>query len=170
MDFPEVSNGGGGMSGKNFLKLKDGESVRGVFRGVPVIFRQHWSNGRGIVCPGKACELCAEKNKALFRFRLNFVMQEGGQYVAKIVEQGWQFFNALKQLNEEFPLENYVVKIIRTGSGSDTKYQVIQTQNGLISNGTKKGVEAVQLHELSPFAEAKAEEEMMTLKDDDLPF
>lgn len=169
MEFPEVSNGSGGMSGKNFLKMKDGESVRGVFRGVPVIFRQHWSNGRGIVCPGKACDLCAEKNKALFRFRLNFVMQEGGQYVSRIVEQGWQFFNALKELNEEYPLENHVVKISRSGTGSDTKYQVIPTPNGLLANGTKKAVEAVQLHELSPFAEAK-EEEAVALADEDLPF
>lgn len=107
------------MSGQSlpFIKLKDGERLVGVFKGNPYEFHQVWE-GKKIVPPGT-------KGSA-FRFRINFITKEGASYVAKVWEQGATVYHMLKDLNENYPLEETVVEVKRTGSTKDdTRYSVL---------------------------------------------
>ena len=53
-----------------FVRLKmDGDSVRGVFRGEPLVYRTHWlqtaEGARSVVCTGKPdCPHCMAGNSA----------------------------------------------------------------------------------------------------------
>lgn len=129
MQFPGKDSGNGGT----FVRLKDGDSVVGIFQGAPLDYRQHWSQaeGKGYVCPEtKECPRCAKGEKSGFRFRLNMVISENGVYVAKIFEQGWTVYKSLDQLNKEYPLDKTVVKITRSGSDkSDTTYSIIPVRD-----------------------------------------
>jgi len=128
LKFREASE----VSAKNFVKLKDGESIQGVFRGSVYEFRQHWKDNRGTLCTGSGCALCVEK-KPGFRFRLNFITPEGGQQVAKIFEQGWTVYEAMRALHTEYDLETTIVKITRYGTGTDTSYSILPVKNGTLS-------------------------------------
>lgn len=101
----------------SFLKLKDGDSCIGVFRGEPHEFYEIFKQGE--VPPGT--------KGASFRFRINFVMREGSAYVAKVFQNGITAYKTLQHLNQEYDgLENVVVKITRTGSTKDdTVYHVL---------------------------------------------
>lgn len=156
MKFRDKSTGGG----KNFLKLKAGESVRGVFRGDPYEFRQHWTANRGVKCEGASCELCKSGDKSSFRFRLNLVIQENGALAAKVFEQGWTVYELLKALHEgDYDLEKHFMKITRHGTGTDTSYSIVPVPNGAVSKDTDKQIAAVKLADLSHQAAEEAEEE-----------
>jgi hypothetical protein len=122
MQFREKSEGG-----KNFVKLKGGESVTGLFIGELYEFRQHWSEGRGSqLCSGDKCEACKAGQKPSFRFRLNFIVKEGENYVPKVFEQGWTVYEQLRGLHDEYDLTKTVVKVARQGDGkNDTTYTVL---------------------------------------------
>lgn len=114
MDFTETPPSGN----RNFLKLKDKESVEVVFRGTPHIFYKIWDNGKSKICDETHPD-------AKWSFRINAIMKENGLYIAKIWEGGVTVYNMLKDLNEEYPLETTVVKITRSGMGTDTVYSSI---------------------------------------------
>lgn len=146
MRFRDISSG----IGKHLLKLKAGEEVRGAFRGDPVDFRQHWSNNRGVMCTGPAtCELCKAGEKSAFRFRINFIVNENGAYVAKIFEQGRAVYEALKALHLDYDLTKNTMKIRRHGSGTETTYAIVPLPNGLIGDEMEKKFKAIQLHQLA---------------------
>lgn len=137
---------GGGKAA--FVKLADGESIKGVFRGDPVHFKQHFVNNTGALCPGLAtCEHCKAGLKPAFRFRLNFVTNENGAYVAKIFEQGWIVYESLGSLHEEYDLQKTVVKITRKGEKQNTSYTIIPLPNGLTDEQAAK-IAAVPLQRL----------------------
>jgi hypothetical protein len=162
MKFAAAQN----INGKNFIRLKAGESVRGVFRGEPFDFKQHWVNNRGQMCPGDGCALCAEGKKPSFRFRINFIINDNGAYVAKVFEQGWTVYETMKNLHEsEYNLDLHQMKITRHGSGqNDTTYSIIPVPNGTIDEAKEKVLSSIKLHELREeslaegFAEANLEE------------
>lgn len=155
MKFPDFNTGGPG--GKAFVKLKDGESIKGVFRGDPHPFRQHWVENRGVFCPGKSCPLCAEGEKSSFRFRINFVMQENGAWVAKVFEQGWTSYDYLKSMHEsDYDLEKTLIKITRRGTGTDTSYSILPVPNGTLKKPDVDAIAAVALHDLSPKEKSEA--------------
>lgn len=158
-------------TGKYFLRLKSGDSVKGVFRGEPYDFKQHWVNQRGSVCEGDGCPHCKEGKKPSFRFRLNFVLSENGAMVAKIFEQGWMVYESLRSLHgADYDLEKTVVQITRHGSGQDTTYSVIPLQGakGQVTEGFEKQLGAVALHNLiSPTEDAAGD---FAESDDGVPF
>lgn len=137
-------------SGKSFLKLEDGKSVYGVFRGEIYEFRQHWVEGKSSLCPGKAtCKNCQEGTKPSFRFRLNFITVENGAWTAKIFEQGWTVHEQLRAIHEgDYDLEKHQVKITRHGKGTDTTYSIIPVANGLINSPQEKDISQVKLYDL----------------------
>lgn len=139
-----------GIGGNNFIKLKDGESVKGVFRGDLHHFHQHWEGNKALRCLGKeTCPSCKEGKKALFRFRLNLVVNENGAYTAKIFEQGWTVHEALRALHEgDYNLEQHLMKITRYGTGTDTSYAIIPVPNGSLTEDKIKAIAAVPLHSL----------------------
>src|SRR5258706_16459552 len=86
---------------KNLLKLKDKDTIRGVFRGEIYDFRQHWEGNKSFPCPGKTqCDKCAKGDKSSFRFKVNFIIKENGMYIAKVWDQGWTVYQLLKALHE----------------------------------------------------------------------
>ena len=127
---PDIGNGG---SQDLFVKLKDKESIVGVFRGQPYEFRIHWVDKRSKPCL-PPCELCDQKVKFSFQFRLNFITRVSGNWVAKILEKGSVVYDSLKQLNEDYPLEKYAVRIIRSGSQmNDTVYTILPIPRGEVT-------------------------------------
>ncbi len=114
-DESEIPESGG----QNFVKLKDKESIVGVFLGDPYEYSAIWSNKKSDVVPDGT-------PNSKFRFRVNFVTKDKSGYVAKIFEQGAGVYRRLIKLNEDFQgLEGVVVKISRKGSTmNDTEYTI----------------------------------------------
>lgn len=102
-----------------YLKIKDGERVRGVFKGNPHEFgRIGWGKDSKVVPFGT--------EGSTDRFLINFIVKEGASYVAKVWERGNTQYNEIKDLNEKYPLEETVVEIKRVGSGKDdTRYSIL---------------------------------------------
>ena len=114
-DNMKESGGGGGA---NFVKLKSGESVEGVFMGDPYVFYavfkekaeySSWAEGRSK------------------KFRINFITKdEKGNYVAKIYQGGSKIAKAIAACREEYGLDGVLYKIKRDGSTKDdTTYSVL---------------------------------------------
>lgn len=124
-----------------FLKLKDGESVTGVFRGEVYEFRSKWENGKS--------KLVDEKDpEGKTRFRLNFVMREGDKFVPKIWEFGVSVYNQLADINEEYDLTQTKVKLTRRGTGTDTTYSILPLLKEPIPPKVMKEIEDVILNVL----------------------
>lgn len=169
MKFPDAD---GPMDGKNYLKLKDKESVRGVFRGNPYLFRTHWVDKKSSVCTGaETCVSCQKNVKSTFRFRVNFIVKENETYTPKIWEQGWTVYTQLKNLNEtDYDLEKTIVRVTRTGSGmNDTTYTVLPLPNGVVDQALDQKLTALKLHELNVF-QSPNEKTHPTEEAQDAPF
>lgn len=144
MQFPET--GGGGEDGKNYLSIKSGETVRGVFSGDLHLFRLHWVNNRGTVCTQDGCNFCKDGNKSSFRFGVNFIIRNpDGSMQARLWEQGWTVYSQLKSLNQDYPLESTVVKVMRTGSGTDTTYTILPDPSIKMTPDLQAKIKAVPL-------------------------
>lgn len=170
MKFQATSGG----SSKNFVKLKSGDSVTGVFRGDPYDFKQHWSNQRSSLCTGEACEKCKAGDKPGFRFRINFVTTENGAQVAKIFEQGWTVYDYLRTLNEsDYDLEKHTVKITRNGEGTNTTYNIVPLAKGALSAEQEKKIAKVELNKLDSVNEKDSVPHSVDAGDatgEDIPF
>jgi hypothetical protein len=140
MKFPKRQNNGDGPS--NFLKVKDGESVTGILSGKLYIYYQ---NGFGptaqIVGPGEGKQ----------RFRHNFVVKEGDQYVAKVWEFGPKIYDQLAALDENgWELEKTLLTISRTGSTKEnTKYTVTPSKKEPPAAALKE-ISKLELNHLEP--------------------
>jgi hypothetical protein len=106
MKFPEPKRAPSGA--KQFLKLGDGKSAIGVFRGEIEEFYQVYKDG-------KYERVRDEDPEGKFAFAINFVVKENNQHVAKIFQGNYYDYKMLKQLNEQFPLDSHVVQISQTG-------------------------------------------------------
>jgi hypothetical protein len=162
MQLPEWSNG----IGKHILRIEDGKSVQGVFRGDMARFYQHWVGGRSTVCPGReTCALCQssdpDEKKASGKFRINFLVQEGGQWVARVFEGGKRVFDQIKHLNEQAPLESVVVRIARTGKGTGTQYilSILHGNQGIVTPDLDKQLKQVPLVDVHSGLRPEEEEE-----------
>lgn len=132
----EITSGDG--SGGLFLKLKDGESKVGVFRGEIYEFHQVWENGKSKVVE-------PDVDGAKSRFRLNFVSKEDGQYRSQIFEFGLMVYNQLAEIQDDYDLEKTGLKISRRGTGTDTTYIIIPSKEQP-SASALKAIEAVGLN------------------------
>jgi hypothetical protein len=124
-----------------FLKLKDGESKVGVFRGErPYEFFQVWEDGKSQVVD-------ADHPNAKSRFRLNFVTKEDGELKVKIFEFGLTVHNMLADISESYDLEQTAVKITRRGLGTDTVYLILPVPPKEQPNATQlKAIQALPLN------------------------
>lgn len=144
--FIEKSEG----DNRSYVKLKDKESLRGVFRGAPHDFKIHWLNNRSHPCTGRPdCPHCMAGDKPKFRFNLNFVTKENDQYVVKVFEQGWTVYEQLREINKDYPLEHTLVKITRNGSGTDTTYTILPLPNGTLTADQEAVISKLPLADLS---------------------
>lgn len=145
MKFREDLPDGGGAS--DYLKLKDKESITGVFVGEMYEFFALWKDKKPLIVPEGT-------DGAKFRFKVNFVTKEDDNYVAKIFEQGKIVYKQLLEINKEYPLETIAVKITRQGSGQmDTEYLFMPMLKTTVSEAVYK----VPLHSLEQKIEAKGE-------------
>jgi hypothetical protein len=137
---------------KNRLSLKDGESKVGVFRGEPFQFYQHWVNGRTFPCSLKSpagCEHCKAGNKGSWKFRINFIVLEEGQFVAKVFDGGGKLYDQIVALGKEYDLSTYKMKISRTGTTKDnTVWSAMPAKDGAIPPSELALIEKVQLTKL----------------------
>lgn len=151
---PQTNNSGG-----LFIKLKDGESIQCILRGEPKVFYVTWENGKSSECSKGA-------KGAKFRFRINAVINEDKKYVAKILEQGAMMYSDLKALNEEYPLEETLVKITRNGTGTDTTYSVIPTK----LQPDEKTMKLIASVELNPLESQAKEDQSNFDSNEEIPF
>lgn len=152
MKFDKTLQQSSGAGGANFLKVKDGEKVVGVFRGDPLMFQQHWIGTHGEICQGSGCPHCISGNRASYRFHINFITKDDkGQYVAKIFTGGKKIYNALSMLNDEYELEKTIVSITRSGSTKDdTVYTIMPIKEHTVTPDKEKAIGAIALLELNP--------------------
>lgn len=126
-----------GEASGRFIRLKDGESKVGVFRGEVFEFFQKWENGRSQVVDAGTPE-------AKSRFRLNFVTKEDGELKAKVFEFGLTIYNQLADLAEDYDLEQTAVKISRRGTGTDTVYTIFPAKDQP-TQSQWKSIDAIEL-------------------------
>lgn len=103
--------------GKDYLRLKDGQVVFGVFRGDPLTFFSAFKDA-------KKYDKWAEGRS--FRFHINFVqIEEGDKLSIKVFQGGSRIAAQLSDVREEYGLD-CLYKIKRTGSGKDdTQYSIL---------------------------------------------
>lgn len=150
--------GGNSSSSADFVQLKkDQDSIKGVFAGNPLPYKQHWlgSGKRPVVCEGldAGCKFCLDGQKASFRFRINFITTENKAMVSKIFEQGWNVWKSLEALNKKVELERTTVEITRMGEGrNDTNYVItpILDGNPKLSEKAFKKIQEIPLKDLYP--------------------
>jgi len=140
-DIKEGSDG-------TYIKLKDGESIKGIFRGNPNEFYTKWENRK----PSLAKE---GEPGAKFRFRIKFVVKTDAGFVAKVFEGPAGIYNKLKELNEEYGLEQTVIKITRNGMGLETEYSLLPLREAP-SKETMDAIDQIKLADLN--FESKTEE------------
>lgn len=145
-----------GNGSSNYLKVEDGKSIQGVFRGEVHEFYQSWPQG------GQKMIFDVPTAGASARFKINFVCQDDGKLQAKVWEFGVSVYNQLAELSENFDLEKTKVKITRRGTGKNTQWMIIPL--GPAEAKGLKLIEAVPLNVLNgqqsaPSQENKADEE-----------
>lgn len=142
-------------SNNHFLKIKDKESITGIFRGKPFYFWQKWPKGeKPIKVPLDDKNPTSPGPGFNFRFQINLVTLENGAWVAKIWDQGkiinTQIFDlqtAYKDISER-PM---IIK--RSGSNmNDTTYSILPMFEPL-SQEQLTQIKNVKLHDLKIWEE-----------------
>ena len=121
---------GGGF----FIKLKNGESIEGLFRGEPYCFYQIFEDKK---------EYSERVEGSSFKFKINFIIKEKGAYVPKILQQGVTLAKLVRKYTNECGMDT-LFKIEREGSGKDdTTYYLIP--KGPVLPESLKQINAVKL-------------------------
>lgn len=173
MNFPEVGKqkGEGSLEGGVFLKLKDGEKVKGIFVGDPQIFRLHWPKGENSSpCAGKeTCAKCKAGDKPKFRFRINFLTKADDAWVAKVWEQSYGIYLDLKEMHENaYPLPTTLVTVSRTGENQETRYRIMPVKdNGGMTPKHFETLAKIPLNKLSGESSTASEP---SDSNEDIPF
>ncbi len=128
--------------GANYVKLKDGEKIHGIFMGDIHEFNVMWKNS-------KAEEVPEGHPNGKFRFRINFMVKEGAVYVPKVFEQGLKVYKDLADLHEIYPLDKTLVQISRKGNSvNDTTYSIMPMPQK-ISEETLAHIKTIKLNDLT---------------------
>ena len=166
-----VATGGG----ENYLKLKSGDSIKGIFRGDPHDYYMHWvgeeeGQRTSVECAAGNCIHCAKGNKKKFRFRVNFVLKENGKYVARIFEQGPRLYNNLRELAKAgYDLEKTVVVLGRQVSGfNDTTYTVLPDPISKVDKTLDMELQLIKLNDLANPVDDSGS--VSSTDDSDVPF
>lgn len=130
----EEAKGRGGV----YIKINDGESIEGVFRGEPYIFYSDFNSK-------KESEFAF--GDAKFRFRINFLVydKETDTFIPKILERGSLFAEQVFVAKDEYGLDS-IFKITRKGSGLKTVHNLLFKKP--LTNDQLKKVVAVELLDL----------------------
>lgn len=165
MKFTKREMPKGDGNGKAYLKLvNDGDSMTGIFRGEVFEFFQIWPFG------GEKQIFDTRVPGSVSRFKVNFVVHEGGKFVAKIWEFGLQTYNQLAEYAENYDLEQTKIKLTRRGSGKATIWMTMPLLKETLTKKQLAEIEAVELNVLNGAqaqAAAPAEE---PADDSEIPF
>lgn len=143
MQFPNISESTGGK----YVKMKSGDRIVGLFVGDPVLFDQHWVDGKSSVCSGAGCTHCKAGEKPSTRFQINFLTQEEGVWMAKVFEQGKKTMKTLESFHKEYDLEKTLVTVTKQGERMTTVYSLLPAKTNL-SEAELKKVRAIPLNKL----------------------
>lgn len=125
----------------NYVRLKDKESITGIFRGEVFDFYSVWESGKPRIVDESVFG-------ARFRFKINFVVKEGASYVVKVFEQSKTVYEQLGALHDEYDLEKTLIKITRNGTGkSDTTYTLLPLRQE-VPPETLKHIETLPMNPL----------------------
>ena len=141
MKFQKRAPVGSGDGSKTYLKIRPGESIKLILAGDEHCFRIKWHNGKSSPADDNDPE-------GKFRFKVNVIVKEDGKYVAKVWEQGSIVYNGLMDINEDYKLNKTVLKVTRSGTGTDTTYSLIPMPGG-IDEATLSYIRDVKLHNLT---------------------
>ncbi len=125
--------------GGKFVKLENGKSIEGVFRGDPYTFFSIYGDK-------ERREFDDQVPNSQFKFKINLVVKENGAYVAKVFGSGWTTFNSLDTMIQELG-QDQLFKLICSKSGNKTSYNIVP--KGPITQAEKQNIAAVKLHKLS---------------------
>ncbi len=170
MKFIEEKSGSN-FDSKDFAKIEDGKSMVGLLAGDPYLFKSHW-NGKGSQVCTADCEMCKSGNKPTSRFRVNFIVKEGEAYVAKILEQGYNFGLMLEDFKERNDVRNTIIEIFRKGKGlHDTRYRVEARKDIPLTPSRLEAIKSVSLKDLheSPVKQVESEPPKFN-ENEDIPF
>src|ERR1700690_2881458 len=92
------------ISSDKFLKMKDGETRSGVFRGEIYSYYVIWKDGR-------YQEAKSSDPGSTQRHKANFVMYEGNKFIAKVFEFSDPVYDQLAEINKIYPLESTKIQI-----------------------------------------------------------
>ncbi len=152
-----------------YLKVKSGESVKGVFRGEIYEWKAKWNQG------SKRYDVIENSDPTLNnRFKANFVVWEEGKFVARVFEFGLSVYEQLEELSKHYAnLETVKVVISRKGELTDTVWTVFPLPEGL-SPSNLEAIGEAKLNILNPKQEVSQEEAYDEFgpppTDDELPF
>jgi hypothetical protein len=134
----------------NFIKLKDKESIVGVFMGEPYDFMKVWKEGE----------------RPRFRFHINFIVKDGPTFVPKIFDGSATVYRQLEELHAEYGLDSIYVKITRNGIDKETTYSILPSKKQ-ISKEELDHIKTLKLHDLKE----KQQGSGLSLADDEeVPF
>lgn len=134
----------------NYLKIKDGESVSGILRGELFTY---YETGFG-----PTAKIVGLGEGGVQKFRSNFIVNEGGKYVAKVWTFGGRVYDTLAALEKNgWDLDNTLLTISRTGSTKEnTKYTVTPSPQ----KPTPQALQAINALELSQLAPKEFQNEI----------
>lgn len=121
-----------------YLSFADGETKNLILRGEVYEFYHKWVNGKGQ-------ETSSNDPEGRVRFRVNAICSEGTIYVVKIWEFPMTIYSQLGSINDEYPLEKTVLKVTRSGVGTETVYHILP----LLKMTIPAAVEKLELHILN---------------------
>lgn len=156
--FKEQMKGGG-----EFIRLKNGEEVTGIFRGEPVIFFKAYEPETKTTITKKEYFEYGGKS-ASKRFRLCFIVKEGENHVCKIFEGSKTSGEALSMIMDEYDITNTVFKIKRDGDKMDTVYHFL-AKDKLTPEQVKK-IDAIELLDMEPMESGEDQAEFPTSMDE----
>lgn len=149
MKFRKIEQGSKEGAGK-FLKIGNGESVKGICVGELYEYNVKWIDGKSHVVPKGT-------PGAKSRFRMNFATRDDKQkLVAKIFEFGVQINNQLYEIAQEYDLSQTVIKISRHGEKLETEYTVLPLLKDIVPKVELQNLELNILeHKEAPSAPAE---------------
>lgn len=122
-----------------FLKIEpDSEKIM-VLRGEIAEF--------GTIGEGKDFKkVAANYPGSKLKFKVNAIVHENGEFVAKIFEFGITIYRQLAELSKQMDLETMKIKIMRKGSKMATDYTVIPVLKEPLSAKQLEEISKVELH------------------------
>jgi len=136
-----------------FLKLNDGESIEGVFRGDPYFFYSKFQDETNT-------EYKEWQPGLNFRFKVNFVTKIGDELISKVFNSGKTVASRIKYLLEEYG-EDCLFKILRQSESKKVFYHI-----DFKSNLTPEQIDRVNSTPLNKLVAENSNDNFPSLQDE----